>query len=191
MGDLLDNGLPDRSLPKGGSSLGGIAGTGNQRIRKKTLSGLARALDDRCVQIDRWGDPHMGMPEDALGHIIYCAYVFKIDFKIILINTNENVMHLFRQFVYSGLYALIYMTIRYPLKIIQKGVLYTGTIGHIISYANRCLNPITILDFVSAGKRHNSHLQRMAQFKHQIKQRFIFVADKARHEDRQMFACWY
>lgn len=71
--DTLPNGLPNRALPKAGGPIGKISGTGSQRIRKNTMSGLARTLDDRIMQIDRYGDQFKGMPEDALGHVLYCA----------------------------------------------------------------------------------------------------------------------
>jgi len=165
--DIADNGLPNGGkLSAAGGALGNIIGTGSQTIKKGSLSGLARALDDRMIQIDNWGNPYGGMPEDVLGHFKFCA-----------------------QFVYSGLYSLAYLTIRYPLKILTKAIYLTGAVGFIASYAMWCINPLVMIDFTNNGKKANSHLERFGQFRDELKKRIIYTADKARHEDRQMYGC--
>lgn len=62
-----------RFSPAGGP-LGNIIGTGRSVTQRKgKMSGLAKALDNRLSQIDRFGNPYGGMPEDMLGHIRFCA----------------------------------------------------------------------------------------------------------------------
>ena len=61
-------------FPGAGGPLGNIIGTGNSiTLKKGRLSGLAKALDDRFILIDRFGNPYGGLPEDMLGHIRFCA----------------------------------------------------------------------------------------------------------------------
>ena len=95
------------------------------------------------------------------------------------------------QFVYSGLYVVVYMHIRWPIKIVQKLVLYTGIIGHLVAYANRCVNPVFIMDFATMGRRHNGHLEALGSFKNEWKRRIIWATDHAQPKDRQMYICWY
>ena len=77
---LSKYGLANRGrMPAAGGPLGRIAGTGKSILatmtgqRKGRMSGLAKALDNRLSQIDRFGNPYGGMPEDMLGHIRFCA----------------------------------------------------------------------------------------------------------------------
>ena len=61
-------------FPGAGGPIGNIIGTGKSiTIKKGRMSGLAKAIDDRAITVDRFGSPHGGMPEDMLGHIRFCA----------------------------------------------------------------------------------------------------------------------
>ncbi|XP_054153822.1 uncharacterized protein LOC128952444 [Oppia nitens] len=159
---LQNNGNFDQS----GGPIGSIVGTGTQTIRKGTLSGLARALDDRLSQVDYFGNPHLSMPEDLPGHILFCT-----------------------QLIYSGLYAMIYLIIRYPFKLLSKTMLLLVSISYIANYGNWCINPIAWLDFTSEGRKINQHIERLAQFKTEFIRRIMWITDKARHDERRKYAC--
>jgi hypothetical protein len=73
--ELNKYGIPMRGrFPGAGGPIGNIVGTGQSiTIKKGTLSGLAKLIDDRFIQIDRFGNPFGGLPEDMLGHVRFCA----------------------------------------------------------------------------------------------------------------------
>lgn len=73
--ELNKYGIPMRGrFPGAGGPIGNIVGTGQSiTIKKGRLSGLAKLIDDRFIQIDRFGNPYGGLPEDMLGHIRFCA----------------------------------------------------------------------------------------------------------------------
>ncbi|CAG2181501.1 unnamed protein product, partial [Oppiella nova] len=162
--DSNEVGLPKYAAA--GGAIGGIVGTGSQTIKKGAMSGIARALDDRFATMDLLGNPHMGVPEDMIGHIRMCA-----------------------QFIYGGIHNLFFLLIRYPLKILSKAILLTGALSFMATYANWCANPIAWMDFTSEGKKVNAHIENLAKFKEEFKGRVIWTIDKARQEDKQMYLC--
>ena len=72
----------------------------------------------------------------------------------------------------------------------MKAIILTGAVGHILTYANWCINPLQLLDFTDNGKKANAHLERLAQFREENKKRVMWVTDKAQHADIQMYICW-
>ncbi|CAG2173265.1 unnamed protein product, partial [Oppiella nova] len=77
----------------------------------------------------------------------------------------------------------------FPISCWGKAILFTGTITHLATYYNWCANPIAWLDFTSDGHKVNQHIQRLSQYKDELKSRIIWVTDIARHEDKQKYAC--
>ena len=72
----------------------------------------------------------------------------------------------------------------------MKAIIFVGAIGHLLTYANWCVNPLALLDFTENGKRVNAHLERLSEFREEVKTRFMWIADKAQHSDKQMYSCW-